>query len=426
MRNRRALISILLVLTFLSGCKLDGLTERFLYNCANLKVSPSMVTGKRSQLVSFAHITDVHVTDADNPIRSENFKVRIGSNDVKLANLIIGTSRPYETSSSAIEKATVSAINAQNKIYPIDFVVNTGDNTDTSIQPEYIQAVENLNALDMPWYIAIGNHDVEYEGTVKTSELVTAILSQGINVDISELESKDKVISHLATIPAFKKYADQMAVNGHGNYSFDPNPFVHCIVLFDTELDVDKVADDLAGASQGSFGLITEEQFNWAINEIDRNKNKLCLIFAHHTLITNLPTPPANPLLANSAEMIAALQKRHNFIAWVCGHTHVNRIDPVATPDGWGFWSINTCSLIDYPAEWRQAVIEDLGNGTGAIETYMFERLPVYDANGNDVATLQKDNSKVQAIAYGRAEDRNTRLYFKLAPEVAQNVKSHR
>ena len=138
--------------------------------------------------------------------------------------------RGYEAYSQDIELATLRAINTQNSVSPMNFVIDTGDNTDTSIEPEYKAAIDNLDVLKLPWYVVIGNHDVEYEGTFKTDKLIEAILQDAVGVNTSELESKDKIVNYLATVPSFKDYAEQMQANGYGNYTFDPNRL--CIVLF--------------------------------------------------------------------------------------------------------------------------------------------------------------------------------------------------
>ena len=196
---------------------------------------------------------------------------------------------------------------------------------------------------------------------------------------------------------------------------------MHCIILFDTDVyNPDILVDDL----NLSNGLITKDEFNWALKEIDSNKDKLCIIFTHHPLSTFFPTTDLNPWLENGSEMQAALQRRHNFVAWICGHTHINQIESMVTSDGWGFWSITTCSLIDYPSEWRQLIIKDQGNGIGVITTNMFERQLVLEANGTNVADVQKSKCSDTSKAYGEAGDRNTELYFKMAPEVAQNIKA--
>jgi hypothetical protein len=58
-----------------------------------------------------------------------------------------------------------------------------------------------------------------------------------------------------------------------------------------------------------------------------------------------------------------------NVVAWVNGHTHVNRVNPVPDPTGYtgGFWEITTAAHVDYPEHARIIELVDNRDGTLSI-----------------------------------------------------------
>ena len=55
----------------------------------------------------------------------------------------------------------VNAVNSRNDI---DLLIHTGDFTDFGINREYIWMAEIFNELDVPWFVAVGNHDLVGNG----------------------------------------------------------------------------------------------------------------------------------------------------------------------------------------------------------------------------------------------------------------------
>ncbi len=71
----------------------------------------------------------------------------------------------------------------------------------------------------------------------------------------------------------------------------------------------------------------------------------------------------------DGAEVIALLGRFPNVVAWINGHSHVNRITPHAhaTPAR-SFWEVNTASHADYPHHAR--LIELADNGTDGVPVH--------------------------------------------------------
>jgi len=163
----------------------------------DVKPDAARASGYAVTLVDFAHATDVHITDEGNPIRAEELKLIWGSDPARypdigwlLYNLIPPAHRDIGAYTALIWQATIAALNDAHLADPLEFLISTGDHTDTGLQDElewFVALADGLplpafkdhanraglstkapterEALLMPWFAAVGNHDVEYQGT---------------------------------------------------------------------------------------------------------------------------------------------------------------------------------------------------------------------------------------------------------------------
>jgi 3',5'-cyclic AMP phosphodiesterase CpdA len=433
----------------------------------NVKPDAKVATGYTFKLVDFAHTTDVHIMDEGNPLRAEELKMIFGSDPLLypdlgwlLENLIPPTHRNIGSYTPLIWQAIIRSVNDAHVQNPMDFLISTGDHTDTSTQDEleWFVAIadgkpippfrehsnraglstkmpQNPEALIMPWYAAVGNHDTEYQGTFNTTGIV-GILIQGL----AYAPDKNYYISNLNFL------ADVLRIeSGHGlnetttggYYSFDPTPYVHCIVLNTSDFNPD-ASLPLETLSQG---VLHKSQFAWMQNDIAQNSNKLCILFAHHG-----PNALSSFVKDNNKKYISttrlkdALKLYDNVIAFVDGHTHKNHIVAETTAEGKGYWDITTCGVADWPQEWRRITVKDNGDGTGTIvckmntytqdiltqEKYQIkdpftnQLLPmVYDI-GTTIRAVSEDEN--DAAAAGKALDRDVELAFAIPAEVQQTI----
>jgi LPXTG-motif cell wall-anchored protein len=94
------------------------------------------------------------------------------------------------------------------------------------------------------------------------------------------------------------------------------------------------------------------------------------VLFSHHNkgTIANPSPDPANPAepRLGAAELFAVLRRFPNVVAWINGHTHVNRVNAVPDPTGYtgGFWEITTAAHVDYPEHARLVELVDNRDGT--------------------------------------------------------------
>jgi hypothetical protein len=178
-------------------------------------------------------------------------------------------------------------------------------------------------------------------------------------------------------------------------------------------ISIDTVSE--GGVVQDSSeGNIDDPQWQWLVSELNaaRAANKLVVVFGHHpirSLISNVPDEKiqctgsydaggtysnpdrhghdANPgcdldprvsgpihqgETANGVEGLRSLLNRyHNVIAYVSGHTHENDVRPCGStsgcPAGGNWWEINTSAVADFPQQDRLIEIMDNRDGTLSI-----------------------------------------------------------
>ena len=68
-------------------------------------------------------------------------------------------------------KGFVDAVNRENEIAPIDFVIHVGDIADFGLPQQYIWANSYLLDLDCPYFVGLGNHDLVGNGALAYSEM---------------------------------------------------------------------------------------------------------------------------------------------------------------------------------------------------------------------------------------------------------------
>jgi metallophosphoesterase (TIGR03767 family) len=215
------------------------------------------------------------------------------------------------------------------------------------------------------------------------------------------LRKTEWIAEHFATrgVPAGHGFGfrPESAVDGMGYYSFAPKPGLRFVVL-------DTVAEH--GLEEGN---LDDRQFDWLHAELLKAKamRERVMVFAHHGLGT-MGQPPASPFAPGDTggdlspvvhfgegprntetvlpctqataeepprddETLRCLLLRHrSVVAFVNGHEHANRVDPVLpaagdAPTAGRFWEINTASHIDWPQQSRVLDLFDNRDGTLSI-----------------------------------------------------------
>ena len=63
-------------------------------------------------------------------------------------------------------------------------------------------------------------------------------------------------------------------------------------------------------------------------------------------------------------DMVALLHRYPHVIAWIAGHSHVNRVEPYADGSGGGFWMVRAAAEADWPQQARLLELFDNHDGT--------------------------------------------------------------
>ncbi|MCP4134725.1 MAG: twin-arginine translocation signal domain-containing protein [bacterium] len=431
-------------------------------NDLGIKPSAGSATNFNFKMSDFAQVTDVHITDSTNPLRTEVLDSVPG----------LGASwRPQLYMGATTWDAVVRSINEQNKKTPLSFCISTGDQVDNGManELEWFLNVANGSPMpddyndlvntddmtpvspqgfDIPWYFSFGNHDTMIVGNfpAKLMKVVHKKMAKKYGFEINDTDAvMDQVGEH-----GF----DLMPSAQDGYYSFTTNGYVHNIVL-NTANDnwLEGVVDEFFSVKDklvlkifekfpGAFGKIMNEindkinewirekandvvggfaegtvddaQFDWMIREIEENQDKICVIYSHHSP-DNFLSPLGN---VTRWQFKKALCSHENVVAHVHGHTHQNMVNPVTDSNAdYGYWSITSCSVTEYPQEWRHISVTDNGDGTGSLAC----RMRSHDYT-ESITVAKGDPQANTTKHYGDEDSRNVDLLFAIPEAVAGNI----
>jgi hypothetical protein len=254
------------------------------------------------------------------------------------------------------------------------------------------------------------------------------------------LRKEEWIGEHFATTgaPVGHGFGPENLATGTGNYSFSPRPGVRFIAL-------DTVAEH--GLDGGN---LDDEQFTWLHDELlaAEAAHEVVMVFAHHSLGT-MGQPPASPFLPpgdtggnlnpvvhfgegpresgivlpctkvtaaeppTPDETVRCLLLRHpSVVAFVNGHEHNNRVDPVqGAPGQHGFWEVNTASHIDWAQQTRVVDLVDNRDGTLSVFGTIVDHAAAPEPGGGTAGdSVQRLASISRELAFndhqaGHAED---------------------
>ncbi len=342
--------------------------------------------------------------------------------------------------------------------------------------------------LDTPWYALLGNHEVLRQGFAPgthpafddaratgcakpfpSDAFGPAQLGARSQADALERLARPETLEQLerdsAPVPgdparrivgkAELKAMHGSADRGHGfgfvdrrelrrsagsasYYAFDAGPGVRMIAL------------DTAAEGGRSAGNLDHPQYRWLARELDRNRDQLIVVSAHHPLdrMTNdwedersarcsaalrggcdsdpRRSAPVHLGVRGRGSVLALLRRHRNVIAYVAGHEHRNRVTPRFRRGGRGLWEIVTASSIDFPGQARLIELMDNRDGTLSLFGTLVDQAaplrppapgtPAGPMSERQLASLARAlaaNGPVEryaASALGRRSDRNVEL----------------
>lgn len=406
-------------------------------------------------LATFGQLTDTHVRDEESPARVP-FLDRLGAP-------LNSTFRPHEAFSTQVLDAAVRALARERP----QAVVVTGDIADSAQENELDAAIAVLEGgavrpdsgapgydgvqaagnpdpfyfrpdtdaprhpgalaaaqrefraagFGVPWYPAIGNHDVLVQGEVPSTEAIEELatgsrLVTGLDPDslpyLDEDGAADIVNDLLAYGEAYGR-SETVPADGARRHP-EPDEVVERLAraagirpatperldyAFDLGTEVRGIVLDTVNREGGSRGAVSPDQVEWLREQLARAGQRWVIAFAH------------NPLESSDGgeAALAALDGADRVAAVVAGNRHRNTIEARDS-----YWLVGTSSLADFPQQARMFRLREAGEGV-VLETWMVD----HDGRGlagtaRELAHLDAQGGRPQGFA-GRPEDRNARLF---------------
>ena len=229
--------------------------------------------------------------------KAENIKF------VQISDTHISASSEY---SQKVLKSAIQDINAQPEI---SFVVFTGDNINNPTEENLRTFVSIVKKLKVPYYIAIGNHDV-YKNKKMSKVRYYEILREGS--------------------PLYRQKTP--------NYKFSKNGFIFLVV------------DGAKEIIPGSIGYYRKDTLSWIDQILTKNEKTPVIIFQHFPV--EYPDGVENKLKTHRTYKVEEYQnilsKHNNVLAVLSGHFHTNSENMKD-----GVYHISTPSLINVPNSYK-------------------------------------------------------------------------
>lgn len=195
------------------------------------------------------------------------------------------TDSHLDTNSEYSQRVLKSAVEDINKQPSVSFVVFTGDNINNPTEDNLREFVKIVSKLNVPYYIALGNHDVY----------------------------KSKDMSKIRYYEILRE-TNLLYKQRTPNYEFKKNGFVFLIV------------DGAKEVIPGSVGYYRKDTLDWLDKKLTKNQGKPTIIFQHFPI--EYPNASENRLKTHKTyrddEYKDVLANHENVLAIISGHFHVN------------------------------------------------------------------------------------------------------
>ena len=418
-------------------------------------------------LLRLGQLTDVHVHDAESPARVP-FLDRLGGP-------FKPTFRPQETLMAHVLGAALPAIDAAH----LDAVLVSGDIVDSAqlneldwslgilsgrpVRPDSgargyigVQGASNPDPfyyrpdVDAPrhpglldralspvrspglrtrWHPVLGNHDVLVQGEFAPTPVTRRIATGDRLLVEADPDRLKRARTELAT-----RGLDAVLRGGLGGHEIRVPPDERRVHLSSPDViarlraaasgrssgpradrldyvvpvgdELVLVVLDLVRRDQGAGGLLTTATIDFLREALAHAGERWVVVCSHQPLADS----------EGAEEAFALLDPDPRVIALVAGHTHRNAVVPRRTPSG-GFWQITTCSLIDWPQQWRALRVVETSARAVAIEAWMVDH-PGRPRDDEDLAGIARELAYLDAQggrpagAAGTRSDRNVRLHL--------------
>jgi len=383
-----------------TGDNSDGKQKNELQNYINLldgkKVVPNPATpgkyvGVQDDVPTVSYEFFYHPNCPPSGVNKDNFKLEYGYPEYP--NILDEAAKPFKATGLNIPWYTCNGNHDDTKlgVYSLGFfnILNFFNSFATGQLPEYGSVlVEAMTPNQAKLFI----RTLQLQAPKETLELFNNVVLRDIPESEKRLQftSADFISAHFSSTlypgPIGHGFTEKNIEENTMYYTFEISDQITGIML-----DTCNPSGNLEDASLAPNGAIGSIQISWFEQELrkrhsnyfndqgqivrTKNKDKLIMIFSHHTsqtLNNNFTSPTTfdnDPQRIRAEIFIPILHRYPNIIAWVNGHEHRNKIRPFPDPKGntQGFWEINTASHIDYPQESRIVEVSENNDNTLSI-----------------------------------------------------------
>lgn len=227
------------------------------------------------------------------------------------------------------------------------------------------------HGLDYPWLAVFGNHDELVQGNFARTNGYNARVVGGMkSVNVSPDGSGQRAVT---ADPDRRFMTRQDTVEEH--FTTNGLPVGHGFTQDNRDNGTGYYAYDQGLVrflvldsvhDSTDRGSIDDTQFAWLQQQLAAT-DKYLVVCSHHTSWTMTANTPASEPYQNGDAVVAELLSHPNLIAWINGHTHRNTVRLHTDDTGHGFWEINTASHIDFPQQSRLLEIMDNHDGSLSI-----------------------------------------------------------
>ena len=237
---------------------------------------------------------------------------------------------------------------------PYDFVIFTGDLINKPKVSELEKFTEHVNKLMYPWYAIDGNHDISIDGPLTKSKFLSILANTNENMNQKNIY-----------------------------YAFTPKKGFRVICL-----------DSIIDYKLTSNGEISNEQFLWLKEELDKHSKDVVVVCTHVPIIEPYSSP--NHQLENEYEVRKLLKTHKAPTVVLQGHYHAVKIKQDDN-----MLVISCPSLVTYPNAFRVININSNKKRT-MVDVYLKE------TNLKDIQSRSKLRLFGSERLYGDESDRNT------------------
>lgn len=384
-------------------------------------------------IARLAHVTDLHVNDAQSPARFEF--VNRGWQDPRLRELLT-MQRPQEMLNT---HAVAAMVRALNQVDGVELVAVTGDSVDNTQRNELanvfalldggtvlpdsgrrgydgVQRVDwpgdifwkpdgrpeddqfqrglgfpeqpglldeavvafHSEGLRAPWLRCWGNHEEVCQGVgVVTPALAEAMRGSRKPLDFPPDFDPDSAVDVFTEHPERFISGPSRTVAADGGRRPIKRAELLPASFYVHDLGrVRCITLDTVCNAGGADGTIDAAQLQWLEQRLEEARDRYVVVLSHHGYDT-LSNPRGE---RRADELLDVLHRNTNVVLWLNGHIHANRITPRRT-----FWEVTTSSIVDWPCQSRLVELFSAGDGLLRIGCTML------DHDGEGLAGLHRE-----------------------------------